>query len=77
MKNLWMRVGITFEITEEEENILFSNDSEKGAEIIKKAFAEGRCKLDGDSYIPYNAVVDFNERYGTDHDAESEYGWDL
>ena len=77
MKNLWMRVGMTFEITEEEEKILFSNDTEKGAEVIRKAFEEGRCQLDGDTYLPYISVADFNEKYGTTHDAEEEYGWDL
>lgn len=77
MKNLWMWVGITFEITEEEEKILFSNDRVAGAEIIKKVFTAGRCNLDGNTYIPYNAVVNFNEEYDTDHDAEGDYEWDL
>lgn len=77
MRNLWMRVGIIFEITEEEEKLLFADDGAAGAEVIKKVFTEGRCKLDGDTYIPYNAIVDYNEEYDTNYDAENEYGWDL
>ena len=76
MKDLWMRVGMTLEITEEEEKIIFSGNSTEGREVIKKVFAEGRFKLDGETYSPGSAVEDFNEQYGT-HYEEEDIGWDI
>lgn len=76
MRNLWMRVGMTLEITEEEEKMLFSDNIAEGEEVIKKIFTEGRWKLDGETYSPYSAVEDFNEQYGT-HYEEEDIGWDL
>ena len=76
MRNLWMRVGMTLEITEEEEKILFSEDWQGGAETIRKIFADGRASLDGDTYSPGDSVADFNEAYGTEYE-EDDWGWDL
>lgn len=76
MRSLWMRAGVSLQITEEEENILFSKDYDKGAKTFKKIVSEGRFKLDGDSYVPNEAVAAFNEAYGTNHPI-LEYGWDI
>lgn len=76
MRNLWMRAGVSLQITEEEEQILFSADYGKGAETFKKIISEGRFKLDGETYVPEDAVKDFNEIYGTNYEVQ-EYGWDV
>ena len=76
MRVLWMRAGISLRITEEEEKILFSTDYDKGAEIFKKIVAEGRFNLDGETYIPSEAVKDFNESNNTNYKVQ-EYGWDV
>lgn len=76
MRNLWMRAGVNLQITEEEETILFSNDYDKGAKTFKKIVSEGRFKLDGETYVPEDAVRDFNETNGTNYEVQ-EYGWDI
>lgn len=76
MRNLWMRAGVSLQITEKEETILFSADYDKGAETFKKIVSEGRFKLDGETYVPEDAVRDFNETNGTNYEV-LEYGWDV
>ena len=76
MRKLWMRVGVSLKMTEEEEKILFSDNWRAGAETVKKIFAEGRFELDGETYSPSDAVEDFNSDYGTDYEVEDR-GWDL
>lgn len=76
MRKLWMRVGMSLNITEEEEKIIFSEDGVAGAETIKKIIAEGRAELDGDTYSPGGAVEDYNKQYGTSYE-EDDIGWDL
>lgn len=76
MKDLWLRAGVTLQITEEEEEILFSDDFTKGAETFKKIISEGRFRVDGESYVPEDAVQDFNEKYNTAYEVQ-EYGWDV
>lgn len=75
MRKFWVRAGMTLNITEEEEKVLFSDQYDAGAEIIKKIFTEGRAVLDGETYSPKEAVKDYNEEYGTGY--EGEVGWDL
>lgn len=76
MRNLWMRAGVSLQITEEEEQTLFTEDCHTAAETFKKIISEGRFKLDGDSYIPNGAVEAYNEAYGTNYEV-LEYGWDI
>lgn len=76
MRDLWLRAGVTLQITEEEEKILFSADCEARAETFKKIVSEGRFKWDGDTYIPEDIVNEFNHTHGTDYEV-SEYFWDV
>lgn len=65
-RNLWMRVGITFNITEEEERAIF-NSASGMEDVIRKLIKEKRCKLDGDTYIPAQVVEDYNFKYETEY----------
>lgn len=71
MKELWMRVGMTFKLSDEEADaILNPADGKAGMRaIVGKAFDEGRFELDGDTYVPVASVEDFNSKYGTEYDA--------
>lgn len=74
MRKLWLRLGVSIQITEAEEKIILDSDCEI-AEVIRTIIAEGRFALDGDSYIPDESIEEFNETYGTDYD-EGEIGFD-
>lgn len=69
-KKLWMRLGVTFPITAEEEAAIFCGDDDIVAATLRKIIAEGRFVPDGDSYIPGPAVENFNREYGTDYATE-------
>ncbi len=71
MNELWMRVGMTFRLTDEEvEAILNPADGEASmGAIIRKAFAEGRFALDGETYIPEGVVEEYNALHGTAYEA--------
>lgn len=70
MKKLWMRVGMSFSLSDAEIEAILGEGyhSEKMAEVIRLAFKEGRYELDGDTYVTEESVVDFNEEYETDYD---------
>lgn len=70
MKKLWIRLGATMSITEEEEAAIFCGDDEDAENAMTKILKDGRFEFDGESYIPDIAIMDFNERYGTDYCAE-------
>lgn len=76
MKNLWLRAGVSLQITKEEEEIFFTADCETKADTFKKIVSEGRFIWDGDTYIPEDIVNEFNHEHGTDYEV-SEYFWDL
>lgn len=67
MRKIWMRLGISIEMFEGEEEKIFGEDKEAAAEAIRKIVIDGRFLLDGDSYIPETAVEGFNDLYGTKH----------
>lgn len=69
MRKLWMRLGVTVELTETEAaQVLLENNNpaDKHMEaIVKKAYLEGRVRPDGETYVPEMAAEDFNKKYGT------------
>ncbi len=69
-RTLWMRLGVTLRITEAEEAVLFGDDECKAREAIARIVAENRFMPDGESYVPSEAVEDFNQRYGTGHEVD-------
>ena len=74
MRKLWIRVGMTIEVPEAEaENLLTLSDTDGGcsvvfAELVQKAFSEGRATLDGETYLSGDEVYRYNEEYGTFHE---------
>jgi len=66
-KILWLRLGSSLEITDEEETAIFGDDERVSAETLKRIIAEGRFKPSGDSYVPAEVVDAFNMRYGSNH----------
>lgn len=71
MRKIWMRLGVSIEMFENEEKKIFGEDKEAAAEAVRKIVCDGRFLLDGDSYIPETSVEDFNSLYGTKY-AEDE-----
>lgn len=75
MKKLWMRVGMLLSLDDIECDEILGDEFDAGrmAQIIRSAFTDGRAKLDGNTYVPADAIYDFNNLYGTDYsDAEPE-----
>ena len=62
-KDVWVRVGASFSLTEEEIQAVFSGEDGMKS-VMKRAYAEGRFRMDGESYIPQPVVEDMNQRYG-------------
>lgn len=68
MRNLWVRLGVVMSITEDEERrILGSGDPHEAASAVLEILYERRFTADGDTYVPYEVVADYNEKYGTSY----------
>lgn len=70
MRQLWMRLGASFEVSEEEEKAILGGDKDLAAKTLRQIVREGRFLPDGDSYIPEDTVSGFNVRYGTKYAVE-------
>ena len=70
IRKLWLRLGVTIEITKTEEKVIFCNDGLQMADILRTVIAEGRFCPDGESYIPSEAVQAYNRTYGTAYETE-------
>ena len=71
MKELWIRLGIVIQITEAEEQAIFGEDEEKMRDALRTIVAEGCFCPDGESYVPSEAVQEFNRTYGTAYEEEN------
>ena len=71
MKELWIRLGAVIQITDAEERAIFSDDEEKMREALRTIIAEGRFCPDGETYVPSEAVQEFNRTYGTAYEEEN------
>lgn len=67
MKRIWIRLGATLSLTDEELDTIFNQDDLKS--VLVKAIDEGRYEFDGDTYVPEVSVSDFNRENGTDYEA--------
>lgn len=75
MKNLWARLGVTMSLTDEEVEKLIGEDQAEMNErekILIKVINDGRFSLDGETYVPQEAVSDFNEEYDASYE-ENDY----
>lgn len=64
MATLWMRLGVTISLSDDEVDILRHHKTlsanDKAKEIILKACKEGRVELDGESYVPMENEPDLD-----------------
>ena len=69
MNTLWLRVGMSFELTNEELEMILGDswNSDDMLDVLRKAFAEKRYRLEGDTYVPYPVIEEFNKNHGTDY----------
>lgn len=72
MRDIWMRLGISVSITEDEEQEIFNGDAGK---VLSAAIAAGRFETAGDSYIPGPAIEEFDGEYGTSHGVDRGNGY--
>ena len=71
MKELWMRLGVIIKITEAEKQAIFGDDEEKMRDALRLIIAEGRFCPDAETYVPSEAVQEFNRTYGTAYGEEN------
>lgn len=63
-RSVWMRLGVMLHGTEEELGAVMNGDYD----TFHKLVSEGSFSVDGDSYIPECCVIEYNEKYGTNHE---------
>jgi hypothetical protein len=74
LKKLWLRVGMTLSLTDDEVRQVFESDDMDKA--VLSAIRSGRAVPDGNTYVPYECVEGFNRSYGTDYEV-GEYETEL
>ena len=72
LKQVWARVGMTLDITPEEEKSIFEGDYLAGKAAVKRVVMDGRASLDGETYIPEECIEDFDDEYGTHYQKRDE-----
>lgn len=78
LRHVWARVGMTLDITPEEEKAIFEGDYLEGKKAVMRVIEAGRASVDGETYIPEECIRDFDEEYGTNYfDREEECAWTL
>lgn len=72
MRQLWMRAGITLNLSAEEADVILAPGASTGVieQTVKKIILDGRFCFDGDSYIPRPCVEQYNDSYGTSYKAD-------
>lgn len=77
MYELWMRVGVTLNVTKNEiEALLGNTDLETCLKTFENIVIDGRAKLDGETYIPYDSLENINETFETSYTA-CDIGFDI
>ena len=66
-RSVWMRAGVTLNMTEQEYDIIMSGKPE-GEELVKEIIKRGDFEFNGDSYIPESEMEQCNEAYGTEYE---------
>lgn len=77
MKKLWMRAGVSLELTDAEVKGILGTDNAGAEDIIKAALLDGRFSFDGDSYIPDVTVDEFVKEHGLPYDPSQEVNFDF
>ena len=76
LKEIWMRLGVTLHLTDDEVNAILSWGDESG-NAVKNVIAAGRFDVNGDSYIPADCVEDFDDENGTSFHTGDDIGFEL
>ena len=75
---LFVRLGIFIEPTEEEAKMLLDGKIEL-KDLLKRIIEEKRFSVGGDTYLPETQVEDYNAEHGTDYDNSDigfeDYDW--
>ena len=71
MRRIWIRLGGIIEITSAEEQQIFGDDGSQMEDTLRSVIAEGRFCPDGETYIPSEAVQEFNRTYGTAYEEDN------
>lgn len=66
-REIWLRLGISLKITEDEEKAILGTDKEASLRTLSDIVANRRMSVNGNTYIPETCVYDFNKRYGTNY----------
>lgn len=78
LRHVWARVGMTLDITPEEEKAIFEGDYLAGKEVVKRVIMDGRASLDGETYVPEECIEDYDQEYGTNYrGGPEERAWSL
>lgn len=64
-KKLWMRLGVTLNITADEAEAIMGEDKHRSTLTLRSVLRSGRFSPDGESYIPGECIVSYNDAYGT------------
>lgn len=65
---LWMRLGVTLNITDDEADAIMGDDDSASVDTLLGVLRAGRFEPDGDSYIPGESIVSYNHAHGTEYD---------
>lgn len=78
LRQVWVRVGMTLDITPEEEKAIFEGDYTAGKKAVMRVIEAGRASVDGETYIPEECIESFDEENGTNYrDREDECAWTM
>ena len=64
---IWLRLGCAMYVTPEEAKILMDgkHNLDQAEKLVHRLIRENQWDPSGDTYIPEQAVVDYNADYGT------------
>lgn len=65
---LWMRLGVTLNITEDEADAILGEDKHNSTLTLRGVLRAGRFEPDGESYIPGESIESYNHAHGTEYD---------
>jgi hypothetical protein len=70
LNHVWTRIGVLLSVSPEEMETLIHGNYDDAQQTLLKIFTEGRAEINGDSYIPFVAVDDYNNQYGTNYETD-------
>ena len=65
---LWMRLGVTLNITDDEADAIMGEDKNASVDTLLGVLRACRFEPDGDSYIPGESIESYNHAHGTEYD---------